>query len=54
MNMAHGLEAWYAPWLFWGTLGAGLFVGLLLVASLAVKPNNAGAPPPPRRPDTTK
>lgn len=38
MNLDHGLHPTLAPWPFWAVLAAGIFLGLLLRASLSNKP----------------
>lgn len=43
MNLAHGLEQWQSPWLFWLLFGSALLVGLALVAAVLFK-----VKPPPR------
>ncbi len=41
MNLAHGLENWNAPWMFWGTLALSLIVGFGLQIALQAKPKPA-------------
>jgi hypothetical protein len=37
MNLAHGLENSYVPWLFWGLLVMALLIGLVLMAGLLAR-----------------
>jgi hypothetical protein len=39
MNLANGLEAWNSPWLFWGLLGGGLLVGIIIVVAILSRLN---------------
>ena len=45
MNLVHGLEGWNTPAHFWGLLGAGLLVGLVLAQVIARPAAPAGVPP---------
>jgi CorA-like Mg2+ transporter protein len=44
MNLAHGLDGWNTPVHFWGLLGVGLAVGLLLAQFIARRPPPVSEP----------
>jgi len=49
MNLAHGLENWQSPWLFWALLVSALAVGLALMAAVLFKLSSLPRAPSPRR-----
>src|SRR5437764_1312400 len=51
MHLAHGLDGWATPAHFWGVVGLGLLVGVILARTIARPPAPAArAGPGPRRP----